>query len=155
MICGIAASLLCWQPANFTAFLTWVKGDRDGLPAPVLRHDHVKRNYTSHGPESADIGICLAFAAIPPIGEHPGGLGVLAELDPIHAPGILAAMRGLGQWGAMSIGAAHDQRTGDVYPAEVSLVTRGQQADEGALVIDYGATALRTWEFLTELAAGT
>lgn len=153
LVCGLAASLTDWQPAQFTRFLAWFDGGRGGEPRPPLRADHATLTITSRGARPGGIGECLMFASVPP-GATPGGLLVLAELAQEFAPGILAAMRNRGEWMAMSVrGVTHGYGPGrddDLWVGEVSLVSRiGQQADPGALVIDTGPGAAAAWELLT------
>jgi hypothetical protein len=153
LVCGLAASLHSWRPAQFARFLAWHGGGRDGEPALPLRCDHAAVRPMSHGVEAADVGRCLRFASVAASGTFPGGLLVLGVLAEPWAEGIAAAMAG-GQWRAMSVGGV--TYDADLWTAEVSLVAKaGDQADEGALVIESGPGAARCWELLTgQPAAG-
>jgi hypothetical protein len=99
------------------------------------------------------VGECLEFAAVPPWDGFPGGGAVLAALHPAWAPQILAGMRGLGQWLAMSVrgwGVSFGESRPDLWVGEVSLVSKiGDQVDPGALVLGTGPEAASVWELLT------
>lgn len=144
LVCGLAASLRDWEPRQFGRFLAWCGGSRDGEPMHLLA-DHQRWLFTPHGKVSAVLGRCLQFAAVPACGDFPGGLLVLAGLDPGRAAGVLASMRA-GRWTAMSVGGV--THGDDLWCAEVSLVRAGQQADPGALVIGTGRDAVAAWELL-------
>jgi hypothetical protein len=144
LVCGLAASLGKWQAPQFSRFVAWVSGGRDGEPLPPLRCDHERYRVTGRGMESGDVGQCLAFASVAAGDGFPGGLLVLGALHPVWAPGILASM-GRGQWAAMSVGGV--QHGDDLWPVEVSLVSRmGDQADPNALIIGTGPAAASAWE---------
>jgi hypothetical protein len=154
LVCGVAASFHNWEPRQFGAFLRWVGGGRDGAPPPALRLDHRAHRFLPSGVMSADVGACLDWASVPASGDFPGGLVVLAALHPEYAPAILAGMRHSGGWTAMSVGGVKegfpDQPAAtDLWIHEVSLCRRGQQADEGALVLGTGPRAGAIWELLS------
>ena len=148
LVCGLAASLSSWQADQFTEFLAWHAAGRGGGPPVPLRADHVQYRVTSGGGQSA-VGRCLRFASVPASGDgFPGGLLCLAELAEGWAETILAAMRGRGEWLAMSV--RGQQYGGDLLVREVSLVDKvGNQADPDALVAGYGPAAATVWELLT------
>jgi hypothetical protein len=148
LVCGVAASRECWKPRQFHAWLAWRGDGRDVDPVPVLAGHQL--SYAPGRPGDGSLGRCLRFASVPAHEGFPGGLVVLAALDPVLAPGMLAAMRG-GQWGAMSVGGVDD---GDLWVTEVSLVDTGRQRDPAALVVGTGRDAAAAWELLTGLPAG-
>jgi hypothetical protein len=160
LVCGLAASLDGggWRPGQFSRFLAWASGGRDGEPLLPLRCDHERYRITGGGMESGDVGQCLQFASVEGTGGVPGGLLCLAALHPALAPGILGSMRSRGQWAAMSVrGVEHGDLAcgGDLWPVEVSLVSKmGDQADPDALVIGTGRDAVTAWELLTGSPAG-
>ena len=152
LVAGLAASYCDWRPDQFSRFLEWCGDGRDGEPRLPLFCDHEQWRFTSHGRESADVGVCLEFAAVPPWTGFPGGLAVLAALHPARAPQILRDMRDRGQWTAMSIGGVASsigECQPDLWVGEVSLTRPGDQADEGALVLGTGPDAAEVWELLT------
>jgi hypothetical protein len=157
LVCGLAASLREWAPRQFAKFLAWMGGGRDGEPLPDLLLDHERWWITPHGRVDAGAGRCLQFASVEATGGVPGGLLCLAALHPALAPQILGSMRSRGQWTAMSVhGVEHGDlaRGGDLWPAEVSLVSKiGDQADPDALVIGTGRDAVTAWELLSGLPA--
>ena len=150
---GLAASLGPWEARQFSAFLAWHDAGRGGGPLLPLRLNHEAAWLTPRGMETATVGVCLQFASAPASRGFPGGLLVLACLDPAHAPGILAAMRGRGEWMCMSVGGVEDGfrgERGDLWLSEVSLVDKiGNQADPDALVVSYGRSAVTAFELLT------
>src|SRR5262245_43735379 len=103
MVCGLAASLGCWEARQFAAFLAWMDGGRDGEPLLPLRLNHETARVSSSGVEEANVGECLRFASAPASRGFPGGLLVLACLFPDWAPGIVAGMQARGDWLAMSV----------------------------------------------------
>ena len=146
LVVGLAASLREWRPDQFTRFLGWFGHGADGEQVP-LRCDHEPWLITLQGRLPRDVGRCLRFASVPPAGDFPGGLLVLAGLYRGFAPSILRDMR-RGQWMAMSVGGV--RYDADLWLVEVSLVARvGDQADPGALVIGTGRDAADAWELLT------
>lgn len=146
MVVGVAASLHDWRPEQFTRFLGWWDAGHDG-ESLALRVNHEPHRYTPGGVVAADVGVCRQFASVPAGGAFPGGLVVLGELYTERAPHILADMRYRDGWGAMSVSGVRER--GDLWVVEVSLCRRGEQADEGALVLGAGREAASVWELLT------